>query len=416
MFTRRQIDPLTPSALRTLGARSGWLLDAPDTLRVGFGGPARTLALPFGLTDTDVARRELASLELRGDGGPAGTGVVAMGSLPFNRAAEGRLVVPHFVITQGVDGTWITGADGGGDASGEQWRDIIGRETLAVQEAQVARSITYRPSPEEYAHHVAAAVELLRHKEIDKVVLARAIVGTVEHPIDCGALAQRLRAREPSCTIYGLPTTDGRRYVGASPELLVRRSGRDVTCHPLAGTIAIPPDVDARDYHAWLLGSAKNLHEHGILVDDVVTTLGRYYEDIEADSTPSIVTLRTVAHLGTWIRGRHGDAASAPDALELLDLLHPTAAVGGLPRVPAYELLQRLEPFDRGHYAGPVGWIDQDGDGEFWIGIRGVLVDGADFEAWAGAGIVSESDPIAEREETRDKLASVLSSVLLDRI
>src|ERR1019366_8260557 len=128
------------------------------------------------------------------------------------------------------------------------------------------------------------------------------------------------------------------------------------------------------------------------------------------------VTLRTVTHLGTWIHGQHSQASLAPDALALLDVLHPTAAVGGLPRVAAYELLQRLEPFDPGHYAGPVGWIDQNGDGEFWIGIRGVLVSGADFEAWAGAGIVSESDPIAEREETRDKLASVLSSVLLDRI
>ena len=128
------------------------------------------------------------------------------------------------------------------------------------------------------------------------------------------------------------------------------------------------------------------------------------------------MTLRTVAHLGTWIRGHEADPSLAPDALTLLDLLHPTAAVGGLPRVEAYELLQRLEPFDRGHYAGPVGWIDQNGDGEFWIGIRGVLVEGANFEAWAGAGIVSESDPIAEREETRDKLASVMSSVLIDRI
>jgi isochorismate synthase len=333
-----------------------------------------------------------------------------MGTLPFNRDAPSRLEVPRVVITQSALGTWVTTSD---DTA---WRHLIDDEPPAVQEAQMTRSLTYRPSPEEYAHHVANAVELLRRKEIDKVVLARAIVGTVEHAIDCGAVAQRLRVREPSCTIYALPTTDGRRYVGASPELLVRRQGGDVTCHPLAGTIAIPSDVDPEDYHAWLLGSAKNLHEHGILVDDVVTTLGRYYEDITADATPSIVTLRTVAHLGTWIHGQHSEPTRAPDALALLELLHPTAAVGGLPRVAAYELLQRLEPFDRGHYAGPVGWIDEKGDGEFWIGIRGVLVRDADFEAWAGAGIVSESDPIAEREETRDKLASVLSSVLLDRI
>ncbi len=410
MFHRRAIAPLSASQLRTLGARTGWLLDTPHVLRVGFGGSARTLTLPRGLGESDDVRRELAALELHGDDGPSGTGVVAMGSLPFNRDAPSRLDVPRHLITQNAEGTWLT-------STGEDdWRHFIDDEAVPLQEVQMTRSVTYRPSPEEYAHHVAAAVELLRRKEIDKVVLARAIVGTVEHPIDCGAVAQRLRVREPSCTIYGLPTGDHRRYVGASPELLVRRRGGHVTCHPLAGTIAIPPDADPEDYHAWLLGSVKNLHEHGLLVDDVVTTLGRYYDDISADATPSIVTLRTVAHLGTWIRGHHNESSRAPDALELLNLLHPTAAVGGLPRVPAYELLQRLEPFDRGHYAGPVGWIDQNGDGEFWIGIRGVLVDGADFEAWAGAGIVSESDPIAEREETRDKLASVLSSVLLDRI
>jgi isochorismate synthase len=410
MFVRQLIGSLAPSQLRSLGARSGWLLDSPDVLRVGFGGSAVSLKLKRGVSDTEELREQLARLELSGDEGPSGSGIVAMGSLPFNRDAPSCLDVPRYVITQSPQGTWITTADD------EDWRHHVEEEPLALQEPQMTRSVTYRPSPEEYAHHVAAAVELLRHKEIDKVVLARAIIGTVEHPIDCAAVAQRLRVREPSCTIYGLPTSDGRRYVGASPELLVRRQGGEVTCHPLAGTIAIPPDVDPLDYHAWLLGSAKNLHEHGVLVDDVVNALGRYYDDISADAAPSIVTLRTVAHLGTWIRGHHRDVRSAPDALELLNVLHPTAAVGGLPRVPAYELLQRLEPFERGHYAGPVGWVDQNGDGEFWIGIRGVLVDGADFEAWAGAGIVSESDPIAEREETRDKLASVLSSVLLDRI
>jgi isochorismate synthase len=410
MFTRRRIAALPAAQLRTLGARHGWLLDAPDVLRVGFGGAAFSLALRHGLSDAQELRRELSSWQIEGDEGPAGSGVVAMGSLPFNRDEASRLDVPRYLITQSAQGTWITSAEDG------PWRDIVDSEGPALQEQQLACSFAYRPSPEEYAHHVANAVELLRRKEIDKVVLARAIVGSVQHPIDCGAVAQRLRVREPACTIYALPTTDQRRYVGASPELLVRRSGADVTCHPLAGTIAIPPDVDPEDYHAWLLGSAKNLHEHALLVDDVVTTLGRYYEDIHADPTPSIVTLRTVAHLGTWIEGHLDNEGQAPDALELLNLLHPTAAVGGLPRVQAYELLQRLEPFDRGHYAGPVGWIDQNGDGEFWIGIRGVLVNGADFEAWAGAGIVSESDPIAEREETRDKLASVLSSVLLDRI
>jgi isochorismate synthase len=274
----------------------------------------------------------------------------------------------------------------------------------------------YQPTAEEYAHNVALAVEVLRRKEIDKVVLARAVLGTVPEPLDAAAIAARLRLREPVCTIYSLPTIDGRRFVGASPELLARRIGGTVSCHPLAGTIALPPNVAPDDYENWLLGSAKNLHEHAVLVDEIVQLLARDYEDITADPSPSIVALRTVAHLGTWVTGVHQDASSAPDALAVLRLLHPTAAVGGLPRQRAYELLTRLEQHDRGAYAGPVGWLDARGDGEWWVGIRGVIVDANAFEAWAGAGIVSESDPIAEREETRDKLASVLSSVLVDRV
>ncbi len=202
--------------------------------------------------------------------------------------------------------------------------------------------------------------------------------------------------------------------MGASPELLVRRDGVEVTCHPLAGTIALPANVAADDYQTWLLGSAKNLHEHAVMVDDVVQLLTRYFEDIEADATPSIVALRSVAHLGTWVRARARD--EAPDALSVLALLHPTAAVGGIPRRAAHDLIIQLEEHPRGHYAGPLGWMDARGDGEWWVGIRGVLVEGDSFEAWAGAGIVSESDPTAEREETRDKLASVLSALLAERV
>jgi isochorismate synthase EntC len=204
--------------------------------------------------------------------------------------------------------------------------------------------------------------------------------------------------------------------VGASPELLVRRRGAEISCHPLAGTITLPPNVAPDDYETWLLGSTKNLHEHSVVVDEIVLNLAHVYEEIYADPEPSIVALRTVAHLGTHVSARHPTLANAPDALDVLRLLHPTAAVGGIPREPAYDLIQRLEQHDRGAFAGPVGWMDARGDGEWWIGLRGVLLSGVSFEAWAGAGIVSESDPIAEREETRTKLAVVLSSLLSDGV
>jgi isochorismate synthase len=306
---------------------------------------------------------------------------------------------------------WLTSLDGSPD-----YRESLVDVAAATQATQSLRSLTYQPTPDEYAHKVALAVEILRRKEIDKVVLARAVLGSVPEALDGAAIANRLRVREPICTIYSLPTTAGRRYVGASPELLVRRLGATFQCNPLAGTIALPPNEAPDDYMTWLLGSTKNLHEHGVLVDDLVQQLSNSYDEITADPNPSIVTLRTIAHLGTWVSGVRHDADSAPDALELLRMLHPTAAVGGIPRNDAYELIVRLEQHDRGHYAGPIGWVDANGDGEWWIGIRGVIIDGTHFEAWAGAGIVSESDPIAEREETRDKLAVVLSSVLVERV
>jgi len=411
-FQREKIAPLPLDALRSVGARDGWLIESSSVIRVGFGGSVAMVQLPGGLDHgTDIVR-QLADHEVLGVTGPPGTGVTAFGSLPFDRGAPGHLDVPRYVVTQFHGGdTWLTRLCGS-----EDWQSILDDVDSPLQETQNVRSITYQPAPEEYAHNVALAVEILRRKEIDKVVLARAVVGSVLEPLDAAAIATRLRKREPLCTIYSMPTSLGQRFVGASPELLARRTGSTITCHPLAGTIALPPNGAPDDYQNWLLGSAKNLHEHAVMVDDIVNILSTRYDDITAESSPSIVALRTVAHLGTWIEARTNDGGEPPDAIEVLSLLHPTAAVGGIPRASAYDLIRRLEQLDRGHYAGPIGWVDDNGDGEWWVGIRGVFINGTEFEAWAGAGIVSESDPIAEREETKDKLASVLSSVLVDRV
>lgn len=408
---QRSVIPVQPMAvLRALGARSGWLVAAPDVVRVGFGNCVCRIELAEGLSDVSTAIAELSALEVEGAPGPRGSGPLAFASLDFRRDAPGILEVPEYLITQDASGSWLTSATGG------DWTRYLHDIDLPDQELQVVDEMKYRPTGEEYAHAVAVAVEILRRKEIAKVVLARSVSGRVAATVDPAAVAQRLRLREPACTVYSLPTRDGRRFVGASPELLVRRNGTSAQCHPLAGTIAIPAHVDPEDYHAWLLGSSKNLHEHALLVDDVVSTLANFYDEVQADSTPAIVTLRTVAHLGTWINAASKASAVAPHGLELLAVLHPTAAVGGIPRREAYHLIQRLEGISRGHYAGPVGWVDSLGDADWWIGIRGVLLRGSQFEAWAGAGIVLESDPIAEREETRDKLASIMSSVIVDRV
>ena len=409
-FVRSRIDAQPRDLLRAIGARDGWLLENTDVLRVGFGRAVDVVTLAHGLDDELDVAAQLRRHSLDGAQGPGGTGAVAFGALPFDRSASGQFDVPEFTITQFRDGdTWLSALDGS-----SRWRTLLDGAPAPVQETQSLRSLTMQPTPDEYAHNVALAVEILRTKEIDKVVLARSVHGTVPEPIDPAAIAQRLHAREPLCTVYSMPTVDGRRFVGATPELIARRSGATLACHPLAGTIALPPNVAPDDYLNWLLGSSKNQYEHSVPVNEIVNALANVYDDVHAESSPSIVALRTLAHLGTWINASCRDAASAPDALAVLRLLHPTSAVGGVPRQSAYQLIQRLEQHDRGYYAGPLGWIDGDGDGEWWIGFRGVEVRGNEFEAWAGAGIVSESDPTAEREETKAKLASFLSSVLVD--
>jgi menaquinone-specific isochorismate synthase len=411
MRFRRELIARQPlDALRSLGARSGWLIETADVIRVGFGAVVDRVVLERGLDVPSDAVATLRRHELVGDEGPPGSGVVAFGALPFDRSAPSQFDVPEYCVTQTSHGNaWLTRLDGA-----DAWLALLSTAVGPEQETQSLRSLTLQPTPEEYAHNVALAVEILRSKEVDKVVLARSVIGTVPEVIDAAAVAQRLHQREPRCTIFSIPTADGRRFVGATPELIARRTGRTLVSHPLAGTIALPPNVEPEDYLTWLLGSTKNLHEHNVPVNEIVTALEGVYDEVEADAGPSIVALRTLAHLGTWIEASCRDEADAPDALEVLRLLHPTSAVGGVPRESAYELIRRLEQIDRGYYAGPLGWLDANGDGEWWIGFRGVLVKGAQFEAWAGAGIVSESDPIAEREETKAKLASFLSSVLVD--
>jgi len=411
-FQRQKIPKQSLEALRTLGAREGWLIETSDVIRVGFGEAVEHVVLEQGLDAPFDATSSLRTHDFDGDDGPPGSGVIAFGALPFDRSTPSQLDVPEYCITQSRNGeAWITSLEGS-----TSWAEVLDAATPPVQETQTLRSLALEPTPDEYAHNVALAVEILRSKEIDKVVLARSVLGTVPEAIDAAAVAQRLQHREPLCTIYSIPTSDARRFVGATPELIARRTGRTLRSHPLAGTIALPPNVDPEDYLTWLLGSTKNLHEHNVPVNEIVSALESVYDNVEADAGPSIVALRTLAHLGTWIEASCRDESDAPDALAVLRLLHPTSAVGGVPRQSAYELIRRLEQIDRGYYAGPLGWMDANGDGEWWIGFRGVLVKGTTFEAWAGAGIVSESDPIAEREETRAKLASFLSSVLVDAV
>ncbi len=375
--------------------QNGWLVRDGASLRCGFGEPLASHRFD-ALAALPVAMDIFLGLEVSD-----ATLLTAFASIPFDRNDTFEVVVPRFqVISDDNDNYWFLAPEN------ENWDDTSEKARPSLFSKQV--SFLYSPSPDRYAASVAEAVERLREGILQKVVLARSCQGELSADINTSAIATRLHHLEPTCTIYAMPTTDGRRFTGASPELLVSKIGRTVRCHPLAGTISIEGMADTTAYTKWLRGSPKNRVEHRIVVDEIVARLSDHCESVDADSEPSIVPLRSVAHLGTDISGV---ARSDVTILDLVTNLHPTPAVGGLPREIAEELIEELEPFRRGAYAGAVGWVNAVGDGAWWVAIRGILTKGPQFEVWAGAGIVVDSDPTAEREETKYKMDSVLHAI-----
>ena len=383
-----------------LATQNGWLVRDGAVLRCGFGTPVVTRSC-----DSLEHLNEVKDLfdDIAGDGRDF---LSAFASVPFDRSSTFHVVVPRYQVISDGDGiTWLLTPEG------EAWDDESQPNRTAPFPKQV--SLHYSPPPDGYAAAVAEAVERLREGSLQKVVLARSCRGELSAEIDTAAIATRLHHLEPTCTIYAMPTIDGRRFTGASPELLVSKFQNNVRCHPLAGTVSTKGMTDTSAYTKWLRGSPKNLVEHRIVVDEIVSHLDELCDTVNAANEPSIVSLRSVAHLGTEIAGV---AKVGVTVLDLVASLHPTPAVAGLPREAAEDLIKELEPNQRGSYAGAVGWFNSVGDGAWWVAIRGILTKGSQFEVWAGAGIVADSDPIAEREETKYKMDSVLHAIGLGTI
>jgi menaquinone-specific isochorismate synthase len=246
---------------------------------------------------------------------------------------------------------------------------------------------------------VAAAVARIRAGELAKVVLAYDLLAQAEVPVDPRHLLARLAERYSSSWTFAV---DG--LVGATPELLVRRVGDTVLSRVLAGTLPRHGDVPAAELAATLSASAKDRSEHAYAVDSAVDSLRLHCADLVATEEPYVLGLANVLHLASDISGRLVDGASA---LALAAALHPTAAVGGTPTDEAVRLIAELEPMDRGRYAGPVGWVDARGDGEWGIALRCAEVAGPTVRMFAGCGIVADSDPDAEVVEAQAKFLPV---------
>jgi isochorismate synthase len=336
---------------------------------------------------------------------------VAMGAMGFRREVDGLsgLVIPTRTVRRDIGGqTWRIDADDvGGDAEDQPpFEPVIGG---IAHEPFADIQLREIPPADAYEEAVREAVARIRRGEMRKVVLARTIEVIAERELDPRLLAGRLRAVDPDAYTFAVPT-DGGVLVGASPELLVSRRSRDVRSNPLAGSAprSGDPEEDRANADA-LIGSSKEREEHAIVVDAVAETLRPFCEELVWDPEPVLRETPNVWHLSTRFSGVLRDPA--PTALDLVAALHPTPAVAGEPREAALEAIAALELFERGHYAGPIGWVDAEGDGEWAIALRCAELRGDRAVLYAGAGIVGDSDPVRELDETERKFRAFLDAL-----
>jgi isochorismate synthase len=372
----------------------------------GRGASAR-VEVPAG--DGQVARAEravreaLGSARWEGDASP-----IAVGALPFRGASGAVLTVPTHAVRRGADGV-TREVFVGGDAGVAPPFDRPAA-TSSPHEAFADMQVVPVPSPGSYEGAVSVVLERMRRDPLRKVVLARTVEVEAGRELDPRRLVHRLRAVDPDCYSFAAPTAPGGVLVGATPELLVSRHGSEVRANPLAGSAPRSGDPQEDRANAEALGSsAKDREEHSIVVESVFAALQPVCTELRYDIEPALLPTANVWHLSTRFRGRLRDPS--PSGLELASMLHPTPAVCGTPTADALALIDELEPFDRGCYAGPVGWVDANGDGEWAIALRCAELTGEHATLFAGAGIVPDSDPVGELDETERKFQAFLDSL-----
>ena len=323
-----------------------------------------------------------------------GSGAVCFGSFAFaDEPGHSVLFVPKFVV---------------GRRGGRAWITTVGPEDLAQPaqsdppEAPVVSFADGARNSEEWMTVVGDAVARINEGHLEKVVLARDLVATADAAIDVRWPLRRLVATYPMCWTFHV---DG--MFGSTPEMLVRRERGLVTSRVLAGTIRRTGD-DEHDLAlaGALARSSKDLEEHEYAVRSVAEALEPHCSGMNVPDAPFVLHLPNVMHLATDVAGVVHDAETV-SSLQLAEALHPSAAVGGTPTTAAVQLIAEIEGMDRGRYAGPVGWMDASGDGEWGIALRSAVLEGDTVRLFAGCGIVADSDPEAELAEAQAKFVPV---------
>jgi menaquinone-specific isochorismate synthase len=343
-----------------------------------------------------------------------GTGLLAFGSFTFapDSADASRLVVPEVVVGRRDGRVWLTtvapeGVEPPQPTLGGAERVRAGTGPTTFVDGSVSSA--------QWPSVISSAVEHIEAGRVDKVVLARDVLARSHGPVDLQRVLQRLTQRYAATWTFAV---DG--LVGATPEMLVRLLDGRARSRVLAGTVRrdsepAPLVTEAHpelaephpsDPRLRLISSDKDLEEHAFAVRSVAEALAPHCRDLQVPEEPFVLELPDVYHLASDLSGPAVDGATS---LRLVAALHPSAAVCGTPAAEASRLIAELEQMDRGRYAGPVGWIDADGEGDWGIALRcgELLEDGRTMRLFAGGGIVAASDPRSELAETDVKLAAM---------
>ncbi|WP_314194873.1 isochorismate synthase [uncultured Arthrobacter sp.] len=395
---------------------------------VGFGEAARFTATgPERFLEADIWWRHLViEADITDHVECPGTGPVAFGSFAFSKASEheSRLIVPEIVVGVRDGRAWLTQitADGGELTEAGAFAALKGwlesDPAPAVEHPEVfhptpATLETGSLSEEDWMDAVTAGVAEIRTGKLEKLVLARDVIATVPEGVNAAEVLRQLAVRYRECWTYGV---DG--LVGATPEMLIQVEGRTAQARVLAGTLdrrdavgeaGLPLDYAER----VLAGSEKQRHEHEIAIQSLTTQLAPFSEAMNAHDEPFILELPNVWHLASDVKAELTEVEGhVPTCLALINALHPTAAVCGTPTQVAGALIRKLEHLDRGPYAGPVGWLDAAGNGEWGIALRGAVIESpTTVRLYAGCGIVEGSQPEAELAETWAKFRPMLESL-----
>jgi menaquinone-specific isochorismate synthase len=323
-----------------------------------------------------------------------GTGPILFTSFAFDPKDTSELIIPKIIIGQRNGKSWITWI-------GDQKQPDIRKIEISSQSGEITWA-NGTVEEEKWRNQVSKAIDAIKSGRLEKIVLARDLKANSTTKIDLNNLLQKLEIEYPSTWVF---LVDG--LVGATPELLVRLNKSLITSRVLAGTIQKTGNED-RDLAlaASLAKSSKDLEEHEYAVKSVADSLAPFCSSTNVPESPFVLHLSNVMHLATDVTGVLNDSAKQADIFTLIENLHPTAAVCGTPTNVAKKLISELETMNRSRYAGPVGWIDAQGDGEIAIALRcGELSDGnKSIRIFAGCGIVAGSDPITEYAESQAKL------------